>query len=312
MSRTLRIGTRRSPLALWQAHHVKSLLEGHHAGLTCELVKIVTQGDRLRDVSLSRFGGKGLFVKEIESALLGGEVDLAVHSMKDMPSDLPAGLTLAVVPPREDPRDAFIARPPHRGVEDLPPGSCIGTSSLRRASQLRHFRTDLETAPARGNVETRLRRLEEGRFDAIILAVAGLKRLGLQDHITQVLDPRVCLPTIGQGALGIETREADKEVLPLLEPLHDAITAVEIAGERALLAAMEGGCHVPVAGQGKLAGGSLSLTGLIASLDGSVCIRRSRSGPPEEAATLGRDLAEEIRAAGGESILEEIRRLEQD
>ncbi len=310
MGRTLRIGTRRSPLALWQAEHIKGLLEMHHPGLRCTLSRIVTEGDRIREVSLSRFGGKGLFVKAIEDALLRKEVDLAVHSMKDLPSDLPAGLTLGAVPPREDPRDALICREPQMRLSDLPAGACIGTSSLRRASQLRYFRNDLVTAPARGNVETRLRRLEEGRYDAIVLALAGLRRLGQTQRVSQVLEPEICLPAIGQGALAIEMREDDEEVSKILQSVHDPQTATTVTAERAFLAHIGGGCHVPVACHAVLSEGVLSLVGLVAGLDGSVCIRRDCRGAPEDAASLGTELAEQIRRAGGEQILEEIARTE--
>ena len=310
MRMALRIGTRRSPLAIWQAEHVKELLEKHHPGLRCTLTRIVTEGDRIQEVSLARFGGKGLFVKAIEEAMLRKEIDLAVHSMKDLPAELPPGLTLGGIPPREDPRDALICREPGFRLPDLRPGACIGTSSLRRASQLRFYRRDLVTAPARGNVATRLRRLEEGRFDAIVLAMAGLKRLDQTDRISQVLEPDVCLPAIGQGALAIEIREDDEALSEMLEPLHDPQTATEIAGERAFLTAMGGGCHVPVACHGELSNGSLSLVGLVASLDGSVCIRKHCQGAPENAAPLGRKLAEQIRQAGGQAILEEIQQTE--
>ncbi len=310
MGRTLRIGTRRSPLALWQAEHIKALLEGHHPGLRCTLTRIVTEGDKILEVSLARFGGKGLFVKAIEDALLRKEVDLAVHSMKDLPSELPPGLALGAIPAREDPRDALICGEPDLRLADLPAGACIGTSSLRRASQLRFYRKDLTTAPARGNVETRLRRLEEGRFDAIVLALAGLNRLELAHKVSQVLEPDICLPAIGQGALAIEIREDDEALLETLRPIHDTRTATTVTGERAFLETMEGGCHVPVACHGELSNGTLTLVGLVASLDGSVCIRKSCQGRPEDAASLGRNLAEQIRQAGGQEILDEIARTE--
>jgi hydroxymethylbilane synthase len=306
MGKRLRIGTRRSPLALWQADHVKRELEKHHPGLRCTLSRIVTEGDRIREVSLARFGGKGLFVKALEEAMLRDEIDLAVHSMKDLPAELPPGLTVGAIPVREDPRDALICREPESGLSDLPPGACIGTSSLRRASQLRFCRPDLTTALARGNVETRLRKLEEGRFDAIVLAVAGLKRLGQTHRISEVLDPQVCLPAIGQGALAIEIREDDEETFEMLRPLHDPQTATAVTAERAFLETIGGGCHVPVACLGALSGGSLTLVGLVASLDGSVCIRKRCQGAPEKARSMGKRLAEQIRRGGGQEILEEI------
>jgi len=310
MRKALRIGTRRSPLAIWQAEHVKELLEKRHPGLRCTLIRIVTEGDRIQEVSLARFGGKGLFVKAIEEAMLRKEIDLAVHSMKDLPGELPPGLTLGAIPSREDPRDALICREAGFRLPDLRPGACIGTSSLRRASQLRFYRRDLVTAPARGNVATRLRRLEEGRFDAIVLAMAGLKRLDQTDRVSQVLEREICLPAIGQGALAIEIREDDRAVSEMLQPLHDVKTATEIAGERAFLADMGGGCHVPVACHGELSNGCLSLVGLVASLDGSVCIRKHCQGAPEDAVPLGRKLAEQIRRAGGQAILKEIQETE--
>jgi hydroxymethylbilane synthase len=230
--------------------------------------------------------------------------------MKDLPSDLPPGLALGAIPSREDPRDALVCREPGSGLADLPPGACVGTSSLRRGSQLRFHRNDLVTAPARGNVETRLRKLEEGMFDATVLALAGLNRLGLADRISEVLEPDICLPAIGQGALAIEIREDDEELLEILRPIHDSKTATTVTGERAFLATMEGGCHVPIACQGTLSNGVLYLEGLVASLDGSVCIRRRCQGTGEEAESLGRDLAEEIRRAGGQEILDEIARAE--
>ena len=310
MAKRLRIGTRRSPLALWQAEHVKGLLERHHPGLRCTLTRIVTEGDKILEVSLARFGGKGLFVKAIEEALLRKEIDLAVHSMKDLPSELPAGLILGAIPAREDPRDALICSHPDLRLSDLPAGACLGTSSLRRASQLRYHRPDLMTAPARGNVETRLKRLEEGRFDGIVLALAGLKRLGQAHRVSQVLEPEVCLPAIGQGALAIEIREDDKALLEMLRPLHDAKTATAVTAERAFLAALGGGCHVPVACHGELSQGSLTLVGLVAGLDGSVCIRRRSQGAPENALSLGRGLADEVARAGGREILEQIEQAE--
>jgi len=307
MRNPLRLGTRRSPLALWQAEHVKTTLETRVPGLSCTLVRMVTQGDKLLDVQLSKFGGKGLFVNEIENALLRGEIDLAVHSMKDLPADLPAGLMLAAIPVREDPRDVLICREAGCLLPDLPDGACIGTSSLRRASQLRFFRKDLLTAPVRGNVETRIRKMDEGQFDAIVLALAGLKRLGLTQRISEVLDPDICLPAIGQGALAIEIREDDTALYQTLQVLHDPDTASAVSAERSFMAFMEGSCQVPIGCYGTLSEGNLTLTGVIASLDGSVCIRRSRQGSPAEGVNLGQQLALEILDAGGRGILEEIK-----
>ncbi len=306
MGRTLSIGTRKSPLALWQAEHVKALLEKQVPGLTCSLVRIVTKGDKILDVPLAQVGGKGLFVNEIENAMLRGEIDLAVHSMKDLPAELPTGLVLGAIPPREDPRDVLLFNKEGITLKDLPPGSRIGTSSLRRASQLRCFRRDLVMAPVRGNVGTRIRRLEEGRYDAIVLALAGLKRLGRAQRADEILDPEICLPAIGQGALAIEARESDEELLSVLQGLHDPDTAVAIEGERSFLETVEGSCQIPIGCYGRLSGGILVLTGLIATLDGSTRIRRNLEGPAEEAASLGRRLAQEILAAGGREILAEV------
>jgi len=307
MQKPLGIGTRRSPLAVWQAEHIKALLEKHHPGVSCQLIKIVTQGDKILDVPLAEVGGKGLFVKEIETALLNKEIDLAVHSMKDLPSELPPGLIIGAVPLREDHRDALICRQKELKLSDLPAGASIGTSSLRRASQLRFYRKDFITLPVRGNVETRIRRLEEGRFDAIILALAGLRRLNYTARISQVIDPSICLPAVGQGALAIQIREEDKSLWELLQPLHDPATAITVTGERSFLAAMEGSCQVPIACSGSLSGSTLTLTGVVADLEGSSCIRQHLQGPQEEAEQMGKQLAVNILSAGGEEILEKIK-----
>ena len=307
MRHHLRIGTRRSPLAVWQAEHIKGLLEKSFPGLTCSLVRIVTQGDKILDVPLARMGGKGLFVTEIEAALLCGDCDLAIHSMKDLPAELHQGLLLAAIPPREDPRDVLLCRDNSLRLHTLPPGAHIGTSSLRRTSLLLAVRRDLRTTPSRGNVETRIRRLDEGRFDAIVLAMAGLKRLGLVHRVTEVLAPEICLPAIGQGALAVECRESDKELRKMLETLHDPITASAVLGERAFLATVEGSCQIPVACHGTISNGILYLSGLIISLDGSVCIRKSMEGSPEDSAQLGQKLALEILEAGGAQVLADIR-----
>jgi hydroxymethylbilane synthase len=305
--KTIRIGTRRSPLAIWQAEHIQHLLETRAPGLTCTLVRIVTQGDKLLDVPLSQVGGKGLFVNEIENSLLRGECDLAVHSMKDLPAQLHDGLVLAAIPPREDPRDVLICRDKAHRLESLPPGSRVGTSSLRRASWIRSLRPDLTTEPSRGNVETRLRKLDEGHFLAIVLAMAGLKRLGLDHRVTEIFSPERCLPAIGQGALALECRASDKELLEMLTFLHDPVTACAIRGERSFLAEVEGGCQVPVACHGTLSDGILILSGQVASLDGSVCIRRRTEGNPTDAEKMGKELAREILDAGGTQVLASIR-----
>jgi len=308
MPAPLRIGTRRSPLALWQANHVKGLIEDR-VRIPCVLVPISTQGDKILDTPLARIGGKGLFVKEIEESLLRRETDLAVHSLKDVPAEIAAGLVLAVIPPREDPRDALLSGKSGQGLDELPPGASIGTSSLRRSCQLRFYRRDLVAKPLRGNVETRIRRLEEGRFDAVVLALAGLKRLGLDHRVQEILPPAICLPAIGQGALAIEIRESDRWLSEAIQPLHDPLTAAAVAGERGFLATIGGGCEVPIGCHGTVSGGILELVGLIVSLDGSECIRRTRAGPIADATRLGGELGEEILAAGGRRVLEEIERV---
>jgi hydroxymethylbilane synthase len=308
MTPSLRIGTRRSPLAVWQAEHVRARLEAAHPGLRCLLVRIVTEGDRILDRPLAQVGGKGLFVKEIENALLDGRIDVAVHSMKDLPAELPQGLRLGAVPQREDPRDALVAGQRNRRLADIPPGARIGTSSLRRAAQLRFHRPDLTLEPARGNVETRIRRLEEGRFDAIVLAVAGLKRLGLESRISEILEPDLCLPAVGQGVLAVEIREDDPETARLVEPLNDPATETCVRAERAFLAAMGGSCQIPVAALAHMDRENLALTGLVADLDGSQCVRLSLEAPPDQAVALGHTLADQIRAAGGDRILQNIAR----
>ena len=306
MRKPLRIGTRRSRLAVWQADYIKARLE-KEAQIPCSLVRIVTEGDRMLDAPLAVFGGKGLFVNEIERALLKGDIDLAVHSMKDLPAEIPAGLMLAAIPEREDPRDALLCRKTGLRLSQLKTGACIGTSSLRRASQLRFYRQDFNTEAVRGNVETRIRKLDEGKFDAIVLALAGLKRLKLLDRVDEVLDPRICLPAIGQGALAIEIRETDTKLFHTLQALHDPLTAFAVNGERAFLSAVEGGCQVPIGCYGRVEKEQLDLTGLIANLDGSVCIRKNIAGNPEGAERLGNLLAEEILEAGGRQILEELK-----
>ena len=285
---------------------MKARLE-EEARVPCALVRIVTQGDRMLDAPLATYGGKGLFVNEIEKALLQGDIDLAVHSMKDLPAEIPPDLMLAAIPEREDPRDALLCKTTGLGLSQLQTGARIGTSSLRRASQLRFYRRDFNTVPVRGNVETRIRKLDEGRFDAIVLAFAGLKRLGLLGRVDEIIEPHICLPAIGQGALAVEIREADKDLFQVLQALHDPLTAFAVNGERAFLSAVEGGCQVPVGCYGKIENSKLSLTGLIANLDGSVCIRKHIEGKPEDAVRLGNLLAEQILNAGGREILEGLK-----
>jgi len=301
----LRIGTRGSALALWQAEWVKSRLLAAHDELTVELVTIKTKGDKILDVPLAKVGGKGLFVKEIEEALLEGRADLAVHSVKDMPAELPAGLHLAVMPPREDARDALISRNGD-GLEQLRHGARVGTSSLRRAAQLLHLRPDLRIGTLRGNVDTRLRKLESEGFDGILLAAAGLKRMNLNHVITEYLDPDRMLPAVGQGALGIETRIDDGFTNQVVSSLAHRATMIRVSAERAFLRRLEGGCQVPLGAHATLEGAELILTGMVADLRGQRLIRRELRGEPGDAEGLGVQLAEAILESGGAEILEEV------
>ncbi len=302
---SLVIGTRGSRLALWQAEWVQSRLQELAPDLRVTLRRIKTSGDKILDVPLAKVGGKGLFVKEIEEALLQGDVDLAVHSMKDVPTALPDGLAILCIPPREDPRDALISHA-GRTLDRLPKGSCIGTSSLRRQAQLLYRRPDLSITMLRGNLDTRLRKVGEGAFDAIVVAAAGLRRMGWSDRVTEYLPPEVSLPAIGQGALGIEGRRGDSFVRGLLEPLEDPATRTAVTAERALLDRLEGGCQVPIGAHATMKGDTLLLDGLIASTDGRRLIRHSIEGSMAEARGLGVQLAEQLLAQGGEEILKEI------
>ena len=307
MRTIIRIGTRSSPLALWQAQWVKDRLEQHWPALRVELVPVKTSGDRFQNISLSRIGGKGLFVKEIEEALQAGRVDLAVHSVKDVPAVLPPGLTLSVIPQREDPRDVLIS-PNGETLDELPEGSRVGTSSLRRQALVLHLRPDLDIAMLRGNVETRLRKQRDGEVDATILAAAGLKRLGLMPAQSHILDERVFVPAIGQGALGIETRTG-ADVEALLRPLHHIETALAVTAERAFLGRMGGSCRTPLAAQATARTEDVRLVALIASPDGQIVLRGHEHGPPETAEQLGIRLAERLLVQGGNEILA---RLEQE
>ncbi len=302
MSTTLRIATRKSPLALWQTEHVRAALLAHHPGLSIELVGMTTQGDRILDAPLAKVGGKGLFVKELEQGLQTGIADIAVHSMKDVPVTLPEGLEIAVIMAREDPRDAFVANH-YPNLQALPLGARVGTSSLRRQSQLRTLRPDLTVLDLRGNVNTRLKHLDAGEFDAIILAAAGLIRLGLSARITQTFTVEESLPAIGQGAIGIECRQDNAAIQQLIAPLHDANTALRLTAERALNARLQGGCQVPIAGHADFVHALLRLRGLVSSIDGSHLIRGERVGPPAEAASLGEALADDLLARGAQAIL---------
>jgi len=300
---SIKIGSRGSRLALWQAKWVQSQLQSK--GLRVEIQKIKTTGDKILDVPLAKIGGKGLFVKEIEEALIRKEIDLAVHSMKDMPSEIPEPLHLAAIPRREDPRDAVISRE-GLNIAGLPRGATIGTSSLRRQTQLSAFRSDLKFVMLRGNLDTRLRKLEEGNFDAIILAAAGLHRLGWKEQITEYLSPEILLPAIGQGALGIECRRDDQETNALIAFLNDSETVCTVSAERAMLIRLEGGCQVPIGGYATLSEGRVTLRGLVASLDGKEIIRETRTANASEASPLGIAVAESLLTKGADRILQEI------
>ena len=306
MNNPIKIGTRGSKLALWQANWVKSVLEQNFPPTPIELIVIKTQGDKILDVPLAKVGGKGLFVKEIEQALLTRRIDIAVHSMKDMPADIPEGLCIGAIPERENPVDVFISRN-GAGFNELAAGSVIGTSSLRRGAQLRHARPDIVIQPIRGNLDTRLKKLESENFDALVLAAAGVKRLDLEHKITEYLDPEIMLPAVGQGALCIEIRKDDSTVGPLVASLEHASTRAVVAGERAFLNRLEGGCQVPIAGHGRISEKQFAITGLVAEVDGSRVIKGEKSGPLDSAETIGIDLAEELLAGGADKILEKLK-----
>ena len=296
----LRIGTRGSPLALAQAQETRNRLAAAH-GLPAdafEIVVIKTTGDRVLDRALSEIGGKGLFTKEIEEALLAAEIDLAVHSMKDMPTLLPDGLEIGALLPREDVRDAFVSRA-HGGIDALPEGATVGSSSLRRRAQLLNRRPDLNLVEFRGNVQTRLAKLDRGEVAATFLAAAGLKRLGLEGEISALIEPEEMLPAVAQGAIGIETRQDDEATLSLLAPIHDAETGLRLAAERAFLAELDGSCRTPIGGLAVLDGGEIWLRGEIIRPDGSERLATERRGPVADAAAMGRDAAEELRGRGG-------------
>lgn len=305
MKKHIKLGTRASLLAVTQSTWVKDQIENQYPGTTVELVRITTKGDKILDVPLAKVGGKGLFVKELEDALLEGKVDLAVHSMKDVPSELPEGLQVAIVPVRENPYDAFISIK-YTGLDDMPSGSKIGTSSLRRKAQLGALRPDLTILDLRGNLDTRLRKLEEGQYDAIILAAAGLNRLGMADRITSLFNGTQMLPAVGQGSLGIELRESDTELIQGLGFLHHTDTAVTVAAERAFLLTLEGGCQVPIGAFATTNGAEITLTGLIASEDGSEILKQEMTGPADNPARLGVALAEKLLQAGGRKILDVV------
>jgi hydroxymethylbilane synthase len=298
----LRLGTRGSPLALWQAHHVADRLRPLLAPRAVELVQIETSGDRVRDVALTQIGGDGVFTKEIQRALLAGTVDVAVHSLKDLPTTFVAGLTLAAVPERGPTGDAFVSHK-HRQFDDLPPGAVVGTSSLRRRSQALHRRPDLNLVNLRGNVETRLRKLTEQNLDAIILAEAGLRRLGLESAITELLDPQWMLPAVGQGALGLECRTDDALTLGLLKQLDHLPTRQAVLAERALLRGLGGGCLVPMGASTRIEGSELLLRGAVLSPDGRQRIAAQHNGAAIEAETVGQQLAEMLLGSGARALL---------
>jgi hydroxymethylbilane synthase len=306
LNNRLVIGTRGSQLALWQANWVKASLETLHPGLTCDLNVIKTKGDKILDVPLAKVGGKGLFVKEIEEALLREEIDLAVHSMKDMPGELPPGLGIGAVPERETPVDVLISKNGLK-LEELPQGAVIGTSSLRRGAQLLHARPDLDIKTLRGNVPTRIRKLREANLDAIILAAAGVKRMGMADQVTQELPVEVMLPAVGQGALCIETRAEDPRVMPLVSSLEHGPTRSAVTAERAFLQRLEGGCQVPIAAYATLKGKVITLASLVADLNGTRVIRSLRKGWTDGAVQLGVDAAEELLFRGAGAILDELK-----
>jgi len=304
-TRHIRIATRKSALALWQAEHVKARLEQAHPGLAVSLVPMVSRGDQLLDSPLAKIGGKGLFVKELEAAMLEDRADIAVHSMKDVPMEFPQGLGLYCICEREDPRDAFVSNN-NASIDDLPAGSVVGTSSLRRQAQLLALRPDLQIRFLRGNVNTRLAKLDAGEYDAIILAAAGLIRLGFQDRIRSSLDDKICLPAGGQGAVGIECRTDDHQLHELLKPLHNDDSADRIIAERALNRHLNGGCQVPIACYAVLEGDHLWLRGLVGQPDGTIMLRAEARAPRQQAEQLGIQVAEDLLRQGAGEILAQI------
>ena len=301
----VRIATRKSALALWQAEHVAECLRQAHPGIKTELVKMVTRGDKILDVPLAKVGGKGLFVKELEQGMLEGKADIAVHSMKDVPVELPPGLHLGAILAREDPCDAFVSNK-YSSLKELLANARIGTSSLRRQCQIKEKFPQCEILSLRGNVNTRLAKLDAGEYDAIILASAGLKRLGLETRITERLDTSVSLPAIGQGAIGIECRSNDPEINALVKALHNQKTSICVSAERAMNARLQGGCQVPIGGFAELRGEELHIRGLVGSPDGQKLIRAERTGNADQAEELGRQVAEQLLANGADKILQEL------
>ncbi len=305
MTDTLRIATRKSPLAMWQAEHVAAALRHHHPGLNIEIIGMTTRGDKLLDAPLAKVGGKGLFVKELEQGMLANEADIAVHSMKDVPVDFPAGLHLAVILEREDPLDALVSNH-YDQIDDLPQGACVGTSSLRRECQLAARRPDLRIEPLRGNVNTRLAKLDAGDYDAIILAAAGLIRLGFSERIRARIPVEQSLPAIGQGAIGIECRSNDPRINDLIAPLHHQPTAERVLAERAMNARLNGGCQVPIAGHAVHEAQLIYLRGLVGSPDGTTILRAEQRATPDQAQAMGQALAEDLLAQGAGEILQAL------
>lgn len=301
----IRIATRKSPLALWQAHYVKDALQSAHPGLEVELVTMVTKGDVILDTPLAKVGGKGLFVKELEVAMLEGRADLAVHSMKDVPVDFPQGLGLVTICEREDPRDAFVSNH-YSNIDALPQGATVGTCSLRRQSQLQAYRPDLIIKELRGNVGTRLSKLDSGEYDAIILAAAGLKRLELEERIASFIEPEQSLPAVGQGAVGIECRLDDDRLIELLKPLAHKDTTDRVLCERAMNITLQGGCQVPIGSYAVLEGDDLWLRALVGEPDGSHIVRGEIRGPRERAESMGVQLAQQLLDDGAKVILDKL------
>lgn len=303
MDRPLIIATRKSPLALWQAYHVRDLLKEHFPGLEVELLEMSTKGDKILDTPLAKVGGKGLFVKELEVAMLEGTADIAVHSMKDVPMEFPEGLGLAAIVNREDPRDAFVSNHYH-SLDYLPKGSVVGTSSLRRQCQLKTMRPDLVIKDLRGNVGTRLGKLDNGDYDAIILAAAGLIRLELPERIKSFIEPETILPAAGQGAVGIECRLDDEEIMALITPLNHSDTATRVLAERAMNQRLMGGCQVPIGGFAELTEDQLTIRGLVGAVDGSKIIHKQVEGHRDQAESLGVELAESLLSDGAQALLD--------
>lgn len=301
----IRIGTRKSPLALWQAHYIRDELHALQPSLECEIVKLSTEGDRILDTPLAKIGGKGLFIKELEQALIDGRVDIAVHSMKDVTVDLPEALHIPVICKRETPWDAFVSNQYDQFL-DLPQGARLGTSSMRRQMQLKAARPDLQVISLRGNVNTRLAKLDAGEFDAIILAAAGLIRLQMSDRITETLPPELCLPAVAQGAVGVECRKDDDQTLALLMQLNHPPTHARVIAERAMNATLEGGCQVPIAGFSEIHEDTLHLRGIVGSPDGSLLLHADIAGLTQNAEELGQELAKQLLEKGAGDILSQV------